>query len=363
VQGGRLLLPFMRWHPPLTLPPASANDIKCYDGRSTQANATAENKFCVAFSTLCSARAAGGLRNPFCPVSAGAAPLNGTVRARFPIAKLATILSTATGTFVPATPAGFQAALALFTPGTSFTTSAFGPGFPLRKFVNDLVICNTENCNGGDADQCAPAERPVQLNLKFAGIPNTKIATDASGKKTLVPAAVEVLRASIETAVQASACATCSVTLTKVVEDATGNTLYEAPAGAAARRLQAGTSVTTTFATSGGTTAQLAAVSAAASSPAFIDTVTSVVAANPEYSGVTASAVVTPGQIAAALGLLGLLALLVLVPIVYCFCIKKKSASTGKTAPAGVLVVNVPQGSAVIVQQGGPAASGNGAAV
>ena len=349
---------------PPTLPDAPANDIKCYDGRDAQASATAGNKFCVAFSTFCgngAARAA-GWANPFCPAVDGAAvpyPLNGTLRARFPKAKLATILSALSATNISATPAGFQAALALFAPGASLTTSAFGPGFPLRKLVNDLVICSTENCNGGAADQCAPAERPTRHDIKFAGIPDAQMATDASGKKSLIPAAVEVLRASIETAVQASACATCSVTLTRVVEDATGNALYEAPAdaAAAARRLQAGTSVTTTFATSGGSAAQLAAVDAAATSPAFSATVTSAVAANPGYSGVTASAAITPAKVAAALGLLGLLALLILVPIVYCICKKKAAAAAAaKTAPAGALVINAPPGSTVIIQQGG----GNG---
>jgi hypothetical protein len=327
-----------------TLPVASASDIKCYDGREEEASATAGNKLCVAFNTFCgngAARAA-GWRNPFCP--AAPHPFNGTLRARFPMAKLAAVLSAFTARSVPATAAGFEAALSGLgaSGGASLTTAAFGPGYPLRKFVNDLVICNTENCNGGGADQCAPADRPVQLDLKFAGIPDAKITTDARGKRALVPAAVEVLRASIETAVQANACATCSVTLTKVVEDATGSTLYEAPTSGA-RRLQAGTSVTTTFATSGGSVAQLAAVTAAASSLAFTATVTSVVASNPEYSSVTASAPVTPGQIAAALGLLGLLALLVLVPAVYCFC---KKAAAPKTAPTptgpGAMVINVP---------------------
>ena len=195
--------------------------------------------------------------------------------------------------------------------------------------------------------------------MRFAGLDTadtTNFDTDAtSGKKTLKGAAVLKLQNSIQIAVQANACSTCTVKVTSVVEDATGNVLFSA----SSRRLAASGGVTVTFATSGGTSAQLAAVTTASTSTAFTTAVTTAVASNPGFAGVTASAVAAaPEKAGPPLGLLGLLALLVLVPIAYyCLCIKKKPTDAAKAAPAA-LVINAPPGATVIIT-----GSGNGAAV
>jgi hypothetical protein len=179
----------------------------------------------------------------------------------------------------------------------NLSTGFFSAGHPTRKLVNDISFCNTDGCNAPAADSCALAGAPAVAAVRFGGLnaaDSTKFDTDAtSGKRTLKAAAVAVLQASIQTAVQANACATCTVKVTSVVEDSTGNVLFQAPSSS--RRLQAASSAMVTFATSGGTTAQLAAVTTASTSAAFTAAVTFTVASVPGFSGVTASAA-TPAQ-------------------------------------------------------------------
>ena len=349
----------------IAYPTAATSDIKCFEGSNSsvalQSTATSGNTLCVAFSTNC------GMQNrgPFCPRDRP--NFNGTLRVRASMVSIAAVLSTMSGSTVPATSAGFQSAMTGFF-GTDITTLFLGPGNPIRKSVNDLLICSTEGCNGGSADTCAPADKPVKADLKFNSLPSSSFSTDSTGKKSLNNDAVTVLTQSIETAVQANACATCTVTLTKVVEDATGSTVYEAPTTTTARRLlevapggrrlQSG-DMTVTFSTLGGTATQLAAVSTAAASSSFTQAVTSTIASVPGYSSVTAASayISSNPKTAAAMGLLGLLALVVVPVALYWFCCKKKKPTAvgpigGYQAnEKGVLVVNAPPGATVVIQQ------------
>ena len=312
--------------------PAAAADIKCHG----QANATAGNRFCAAFTTFC------GPENYYpCPAN-----VTGAYRAHTDIKSLAQTLSTMLlriGITMTVEPTLYSVADAVnkFYPHSAYnlTTGFFSAGHVSRKLVNDISFCNTDGCNG--ADSCALASAPAVAAVRFSGLStadSTKFDTDATtGKKTLKAAAVAHLQQSIQTAVQANACATCTVKVTSVVEDATGNVLFQAPTR---RALQAASGVTVNFATSGGTAAQLAAVTTASTSAAFTAAVTSAVASIPGYSGVTASAV--PAAAAdkppPLLGLLGLLGLLVALPVAYWFCCRAKAPAPLKAASAAAAV-------------------------
>ena len=213
--------------------------------------------------------------------------------------------------------------------------------------MNDIYVCSSTGCNSPASEPCALAT-PVFASLSFSALPASSYSTDASGQKSLTQTAVQVLQNAIETAVRASACATCTVKLQRAVDSATGVTLFSAPVSS--RRLQTSSGLLVTFSTSGGSTAQLAAVSSATATSAFAAAVTTVVASSPGYSGVTATAVPVQGPSvgAAMLGLLGLLALALLFPVAYVVCIKKRPT---KTAP-GALIINAPPGTTVIIQEG-----------
>ena len=160
--------------------------------------------------------------------------------------------------------------------------------------------------------------------MVFSALPAT--ALDAAGK--LTPAAVDVLKASLQSAVTKTACSSCTVAIQKVLETGSGKVLFEA----AARRLQTAGGVTVTFTTTGGSTAQLAAVVAASSTPAFTSAATTSVAST--YSGVTASAAPAAAADKPSAPLLGLLGLLVVLPLAY-FCCKTKAPAPLKAAAPG----------------------------
>ena len=166
--------------------------------------------------------------------------------------------------------------------------------------------------------------------MVFSALPAS--ALDAAGK--LTTAAVDVLKASLQSAVTKTACGSCTVAIQKVLETVSGKVLFEA----AARRLQTAGGVTVTFTTTGGSTAQLAAVVAASSTTAFTAAATASVALQPGFSGVTASAAPAAAADKPApplLGLLGLLGLLMVLPLAYVFCCKAKAPAPLKTAPGG----------------------------
>ncbi len=303
--------------------PAAAADIKCHG----QASATVGNRFCAAFTTFC------GPENYFpCPAN-----VTGVYRVHTDIKSLAETLRGMlqrifiTMTVEPTLYSVAEAENKFYS--YNLTTGFFSAGHPTRRLVSDVSFCNTDGCNAPAADSCALAGAPAVAAVRFGGLDSTKFDTDAtSGKKTLKATAVVVLQNSIQTAVQANACATCTVKVTSVVEDATGNVLFQAPSSS--RRLQTSGGVTVNFATSGGTAAQLAAVTTASTSAAFTAAVTSTVASNPGYSGVTASAVPVAAADTALplLGLLGLLGLLAVLPLAYWFCCRAKAPAPLKAA-------------------------------
>jgi hypothetical protein len=157
----------------------------------------------------------------------------------------------------------------------------------------------------------------------------------------LTSATIALLTSSIETAVKANACSTCTVTIKLVVEISSKKTLYEA----SARQLQTG-SVGVTFSTFGGTSDEMQAVVAQSSSASFASSVTTALrtSGGADYAGVTTSAwapdtAANNSSPSPLWGLLGLLALLLLVPLgVYFFVYKKKTLSVAPV-PKEVLVI------------------------
>ena len=163
-------------------------------------------------------------------------------------------------------------------------------------------------------DSCALASAPVTAAVVFSALPASAY-NSATGK--LTTAAVDVLKASLQSAVTKTACSSCSVTIQKVLETDSGRVLFEATA----RRLQTAGGVTVTFTTTGGSTTQLAAVVSVSSTTAFTAAATTSVAST--FPGVTASAPVAVNNPSPfAYGLLGLLALPVLALFFCCFYCK-----------------------------------------
>ena len=215
---------------------------------------------------------------------------------------------------------------------TFYSGNLLSSNAPPRINFNDFSACSTEACNNPAADACALVTVPITAAVVFNMLPTTAVNA-TSGK--LTDAAKTLLTNSIKAAVNANGCATCTVTLQRVVDSA-GNTLYSA----AARRLQTG-AVTVTFSTVGGSQAALNAVAAAASAPSFTSTVAAAVvqSGGAAYAGVTVSAAPAGSGPSTAswqpLGLLGLLGLLVVAPAAWWFCCKAKKAE----APPAKLVI------------------------
>ncbi len=218
--------------------------------------------------------------------------------------------------------------------------------------------------NNRSSDTCALATAPVTASIIFSSLPAVAIDTSTGN---LTTAAVGVLKASLQSAVASTVCATCSVAVQRVLETGSGKALFVA----AARRLQAG-GVAVTFSTTGGSTAQLAAVTVAASSPAFAAAATAAIAAQPGYAGVAASSVATSSATASASpsvaassmsasaaaaaekppALLALLALLLLPPLAYLVCYVRK-ASPREGGGKASLAINAPPDPEVASQVGG----------
>ena len=293
--------------------PASSN-IKCFNNinaSSTTLQTAASGNLCATLTHLCQ------VDDPF-PSCAG--QVGNAVRVYSDVATLAAIGAFQSsfgdiGSIVPIMYAGYL----------------FSSNYPARTLVNDLSLCNTEGCNAPAADACALATVPITAAVVFNMLP-TSAVNATSG--TLTDAAKTLLTNSIKAAVAANGCATCTVTLQRVVDSA-GNTLYSA----AARRLQTG-AVTVTFSTVGGSQAALNAVVAAASAPSFTSAVAAAVAQSggAAYAGVAVSAPPVPAAPSGSgpsttttaswqpLGLLGLLSLLVVAPAVWWCYIKAKEA-------------------------------------
>jgi hypothetical protein len=202
----------------------------------------------------------------------------------------------------------------------------FSPSFFIRAYVNDLVVCTAPGCNNPATDACALASAPVSVTVSFSGLPDS--AADASGK--LTPAAVTLLTASLSTAVQSSACATCSVTVTKVVDTSKNTVVYSA----SRRRELALSALAVTFDVAGASTQTLAGVAAASTAPAFSQAATKALVstggsayASVAVSVAPASATSAGSSSPALIGLVGLVGLLFVGLAVYCVCIKKKAAA------------------------------------
>jgi len=186
----------------------------------------------------------------------------------------------------------------------------------------------------------------VSVTASFSGLPDS--AADATGK--LTPAAVTLLTASLSSAVQSSACATCSVTVTKVVDTAKSTVVFNA-----SRRLALG-ALAVTFDVAGASTQTLAGVAAAATAPAFSQAAAKALAAKggSDYASVAVSVAPTSTTTAgvagvagpALIGLVGLVGLLFVGAAVYFVCIKK-SAGASKVGEA------LPQQGMALPQQQG----------
>ena len=202
-----------------------------------------------------------------------------------------------------------------------------------RNSLNDVVLCTTAGCNSPAADACALAGAPLTLTATLAGLP-ASAADPATGK--LTSAAVALLTSSLATAVQSSACATCSVRITRVVDTASGAVVHSSDSGARARALALG-ALAVTFATSGASAATLAGVAAAAAAPAFSQAAASALLATggSAYAGATVFVpppAAAPAAASAAppalIGLVGLVGLVAVGLAVYCFCVKKAAATS-----------------------------------
>ena len=217
-------------------------------------------------------------------------------------------------------------------------STAFAPpsGALRSNGINDLIFCSTAGCNAPTGDGCALSTTPVITTVTFSGLPAT--ATDASG--TLTNAALGFLQTALGTAVTTTACSTCSVKVTSVVDTSTGKTIFTLTVGSR-RRLAAPGALAVTFSVTGASASTLAAVATAAAAPAFAAAATTalVTAGGASYSGVSAAPVAAAPATAAnstspaLLGLLALLALLVAVPAAYFLCCKKGAAAKVVSSP------------------------------
>ncbi len=228
----------------------------------------------------------------------------------------------------------------------------FPPANPSRAYFNDLVVCTTPGCNNPATDTCALASAPVSVTASFSGLPDS--AADATGK--LTPAAVTLLTASLSSAVQSSACATCSVTVTKVVDTAKSTVVFNA----SRRRELALGALAVTFDVAGASTQTLAGVAAAATAPAFSQAAAKALAAKggSAYASVAVSVAPTSTTTAgvagvagpALIGLVGLVGLLFVGAAVYFVCIKKSAGASKVGEPLPQQGMALPQQQGVVMR-------------
>ena len=303
------------------VPTAATTDIVCYANTQAagalQTTAIAGNPYCVAATIVCQ----GGLSATFC--AAQNASVGTAIRVYSDIKSLAAALANSVPSSVTLTKDGLTSLVFGF---LYPLVGDYSPGNPTRKMLSDIVICGTAGCNAPSSDSCALASAPAVASVAFSALPAAAFNADG----TVTSDAVNVLTAALKTAVNSNGCATCSVTITKIV-DASGKVLF----GRSRRLAGSSSGITVTFATTGGSAAALAAVTSAATGSAFIATLTSAVQATPGglYAGVSASAAPTSAAAPPSLVLLALLTLLVLVvvPVVYFKCFKNQNR---QAAPA-----------------------------
>ena len=233
----------------------------------------------------------------------------------------------------------------------------FSPAYTGRAYFNDFLVCTEPGCNNPATDACALASAPVSVTASFSGLPDS--AADATGK--LTPAAVTLLTASLSTAVQSSACATCSVTVTKVLDTSKNTVVFNA----SRRRELALGALAVTFAVAGASTQTLAGVAAAATAPAFSQAATkalvstggsayasvavSMAPASTNSTGSAGSAGSASSAGPMLIGLVGLVGLLFVGVAVYCACSKKKAAA-GKVVDMPQQGMAMPQQQAVVMR-------------
>ena len=262
----------------LTLPTTGASDITCYSNlagsaTSVQAVATAGNRYCVSATHVCRAS-----DSPAVPSCAGKA--DGTsVRMYFDRNSVANVLSSSALT-------SFN-----FFFENSYWGYEYSADYALRGYGFDAFsVCTYSNCNAPGSDACALATTPVESAFTLSSLPSS--ALTASGG--LTQAAVTVLTNALSAAV-AGSCATCSATISKVV-DASGKVLYPS-----ARRLQT-SALTVIFSVTGGSPAALQAVAAGAgaSGSGFLATLAAQIVATggSGYASVTAAPGTVPSPAA-----------------------------------------------------------------
>ena len=224
----------------------------------------------------------------------------------------------------------------------------FSPAFTGRAYINDLLVCTVPGCNNPAADACALASAPVSVTASFSGLPDS--AADATGK--LTPAAVTLLTASLSTAVQSSACATCSVTVTQVLDTSKNMVVFSA---SRRRELALGV-LAVTFDVAGASTQTLAGVAAAATAPAFSQAATKALVSTGGSAYASVAVSVAPASTNSAgsagpmlIGLVGLVGLLFVGVAVYCACSKKKAAA-GKVVDMPQQGMAMPQQQAVVMR-------------
>ena len=327
----------------LATPLYGLSDITCYsnlDGSATsvQAVATVGNRYCISATHVCRAT-----DSPAVPSCAGKAD-GAAVRMYFDRNSVANVLSSS----------AVESFIAYFE--NAYGGMLYGADYMLRDYGFDaFTLCNTANCNSPASDTCALAEAPVEASFTLSSLPSS--ALTASGG--LTQAAITVLANALAAAVGGS-CATCSATISRVV-DASGKVLYPS-----ARRLQT-SALTVTFSVTGGSPAALQAVAAGAgaSGSGFLATLAAqIVAAGGGYASVTAAPGAAPSPAAPSAatpigaivggGVGGAGVLGGLAAAVYFLCIRKAAgaATAGAAAAAGAAAVGVPPKATVLVLRG-----------
>ena len=257
---------------PTAVPRPSTFDIPCLvsaadGGVALQQTATPDNRYCVSITYSCSAT----------EVSAGAPQCSGRTAG-----KPFRTYSAAAPTF----PITAVAAMS----GFYWPTSN-----PLLGQYHEVLLCSTPGCNSAASDTCALATTPVFAAVQLTGLPAAAFASDG----TMTAAGVGVIAASLQASMAATGCATCTATISLITDAATGSVLYTR---ASARRLAPAGGVTVQFALSGASALVLQGAAAKATSASFLDALTTSLAAEPGYSGVSVlaatlspSATPTPG--------------------------------------------------------------------
>jgi hypothetical protein len=164
----------------------------------------------------------------------------------------------------------------------SVFSGLYPPTADYHQYFNDLIACSTAGCNAPAADACALATAPVLATLIFTRLP-ASAQNNATGR--LSASGLAAVQAAATAGVLASACTTCHVNVSRVLDLGTGAvTVY----AAAPRRLSLGElgPLAITFALTGSSNATLAAAAGAVSSPIFGAAAAASLAATPDFAGV-----------------------------------------------------------------------------